>query len=487
MSETQSELEILNYIDGEFVATQDRSWLDNHCPATGEKYAKIARSKTDDVQRAVAAAERAFVGWSQTAPQERAQWLYRIADAIDKNLQTLAEAESRDQGKPVWLARQMDVPRAALNFRFFASEITQVVSESSLIHQTAVNYVIRRPVGVAGLISPWNLPLYLLTWKMAPALAAGNTVVCKPSELTPMTAFLLSKILVDIQFPKGVVNVVHGLGAEAGEALVQHPRVPLISFTGGTATGKNLARGAATHIKKLSLELGGKNANIVFSDAHLEKAVEGSLRSSFLNQGEICLCGSRLLVQRAGSEKFIESFVAKTKKLRVGDPRDEKNFLGPLASHEHLQKVRSFIQLAKTDKLSFLAGDEALDLSPELASGYYLRPTIIDNVPPTSRLFQEEIFGPVVTITYFDTVAEAIDLTNQSSYGLSASLWTQNLGMAHTVAQSLHVGTVWVNTWMLRDLRMPFGGQKQSGIGSEGGRHSYEFFTEPTTICVSLT
>ncbi len=480
-------MKLQNFIDGEFREAQSAQWLDNYNPATGQVYSQIPRSQEADVAAAVAAAKGAFPLWRATSAEERSRWLFRIADAIEKNLAELAATESRDQGKPLWLAKSVDIPRAAANFRFFASEIVHLEGQATDMNGKALNYTLRKPIGVAGLISPWNLPLYLLTWKIAPAIAAGNTVVCKPSELTPFTAYALAKILADLGLPKGVVNIVFGLGPEAGEALVRHPDVPLLSFTGGTLTGQRLAGQAAPLIKKLSLELGGKNANIIFADAPFEKMLETTIRSSFLNQGEICLCGSRILVHKDLAKRFTEAFVQKTKALRVGDPQDEKNFLGALVSEAHLRKVESYLEIARAEKAQILAGDEPLELRAENQSGYFLRPHIIAGVGSDSRLFQEEIFGPVVTITEFNSDEEAIELANKVNYGLSASLWTQDLSRAHRTAQNLDVGTVWVNTWMMRDLRVPFGGQKQSGLGREGGKHSLEFYTESVNVCVSLS
>ncbi len=480
-------MQLKNLINGEFVAPQSGTYLDNYDPARAEVYSQLPDSNELDVVLAVQAANKAFTKWSVTPVEARAQILYRIADLIEENLEKLAEAESRDVGKPLALARKVDIPRAAQNFRFFAGQILHHQEASTYAEGKALNYSLRQPVGVAGLISPWNLPLYLLTWKIAPALACGNTVVCKPSEVTPMTAFLLGEILQQANLPPGVCNIIFGRGEVAGRTLVEHPAVPLISFTGGTDTGAKIALAAAPQFKKLSLELGGKNANIVLKDADLKKAVQTSLRSSFLNQGQICLCGSRIYVQQDVYDAFMDQFVSETEKLVVGDPKDEKSFMGPLVSAAHLEKVQQAISQAQQEGGKILTGGQAPEgLPEELKSGYFLRPTVIADLSQCSTLHQEEIFGPVVTVQPFKYAHEAVKAANTSSYGLAASLWTQNLTQAHKLASQIQAGTVWVNTWMNRDLRMPFGGMKSSGLGREGGEHSIDFFTEQKTVCVGL-
>jgi aminomuconate-semialdehyde/2-hydroxymuconate-6-semialdehyde dehydrogenase len=473
-----------NYIGGEFYPAQSNLFINNFDPSNGRVYSTLPQSTAADINAAVLAAEKAFPSWSRTTMEERAHILNKIADGIEARLPLLAAAESKDQGKPVWLAESVDIPRAAHNFRFFAGQILYQQSEAYDHSGQAFNFSIRKPVGVAGLISPWNLPLYLLTWKIAPAIACGNTVVCKPSEITPMTAYLLCEILAEAGLPPGVVNMVFGYGAEAGEALVKHPKVPLISFTGGTTTGKHLSATAAPLIKKLSLELGGKNANIIFADANLEDAVQMSLRSSFLNQGEICLCGSRIFVEAPVYESFLNSFVTETRKLKVGDPRKNETFMGALVSQSHLEKVRSYVKLAQEEGGQIETGLEAIPLSDEHTTGYFMRPTIITGLNSQCRVMQEEIFGPVVTIVPFQSEADVITMANSVEYGLSASIWSKNIQRVHRIAQQLDVGTLWVNTWMLRDLRTPFGGMKGSGLGREGGMHSLEFFSETTNVCI---
>ncbi len=473
-----------NFIGGEFVEPKGRGYIESFCPATGLVDHMVPDSDGADIEAAVVAAKKAFSMWSKTAIEERARLLYRIADLIEVRAEDLAQAESRDQGKPVWLARTMDVPRAALNFRFFAGAVLHHRESASKMDSGALNYTSRRPVGVAGLISPWNLPLYLLTWKIAPAIATGNTCVCKPSELTSLTAFYLCEILREAGLPDGVVNMVFGRGPSAGQALVDHPDVSLISFTGGTSTGETLARSAAPKLKKLSLELGGKNPNIVFDDADLKEAVATSVRAAFLNQGEICLCGSRLYVQEKIYEPFLQAFREQSAALKVGDPTLNETFIGPVVSASHRDKIRSYADLARREGAQFVLGGDEPRLDGEFRNGYFLNPTIVTNLPNTSRVCQEEIFGPFVTVIPFDTEDEVVGYANSVRYGLSASLWTRDLGRAHRVAERLDAGTVWINTWMMRDLRVPFGGMKASGLGREGGEHSIDFFTEVKNVCV---
>lgn len=478
-------LKLNNFISGEFVAPQGGAYLPSYNPSTGEVDHHVPDSDARDIAAAVADARRAFGSWSTSTVAERARIMYRIAELIDANAKELAELESRDQGKPVWLAASVDIPRAALNFRYFANAIQQQTDISTRMDTGALNYVSRRPIGVAGLISPWNLPLYILTWKIAPAIAMGNTCVCKPSEMTSLTAHRLGAILNEAGLPRGVVNIVFGRGATAGQALVEHPDVPMISFTGGTATGEALAKAAAPRMKRLSLELGGKNPNIVFADADIEKAAETSVRAAFLNQGEICLCGSRLYVHEKIWEPFMKLFREKAAKLRVGDPRDKDIFMGPLVSAAHRDKVCGYLELARQEGAAFVLGGEPVRLPAPFSGGYFVGPTILTDVAPSSRLCQEEIFGPVVTVLPFTQDEEVIALANGVKYGLSASIWTKDLARAHGIAERLDVGTVWINTWLMRDIRMPFGGVKASGMGREGGTHSLEFFSEVKTVCVA--
>jgi aminomuconate-semialdehyde/2-hydroxymuconate-6-semialdehyde dehydrogenase len=477
---------IKNYINGQLIEPVSKTYLDNFNPATGKVYSYIPDSDEKDVELAYAAAKTAFKEWSITSKEKRSDYLLKIAALIEKQLDKLALAESIDNGKPLKLAKTVDIPRAAANFHFYGTGILHYSSNSHSMEETAINYTLRQPVGVAGCISPWNLPLYLFSWKIAPALAAGCTVVAKPSEITPMTAYLLSEICIEAGLPAGVLNIVHGLGAKVGNAIVSHNDIPLISFTGGTATGKSIASIAAPMFKKLSLELGGKNPNIIFADCDYEKMLATTLNSSFANQGQICLCGSRIFVERKIYDKFKTDFVAKTKELTVGNPLDEKTKVGAIVSKPHQEKILSYVELAKQEGGKILCGGNKINLSGDLSEGYFIEPTIIEGLAFDCRTNQEEIFGPVVTITPFDTEVEALMMANSTKYGLASVLWTQNLTRAHKMANNLHAGIIWINCWLLRDLRTPFGGVKASGVGREGGFEALDFFTEPKNVCVKL-
>ncbi len=477
---------LYNFIDGKLVEPVKGNYLPNINPSVGAAYNLVPDSDAQDVAEAVKAAKTAFTSWSLMSLNERSTILNKIADLIDRDLDQLAFAESVDQGKPLKLAKSMDIPRASANMRFYATASMHFASESHLMEGEAINYTTRTPIGVAGCISPWNLPLYLFTWKIAPALAAGCTVVAKPSELTPMTAFLFSKLCIEAGMPHGVLNIVHGLGHKVGQAIVEHADVSVISFTGGTVTGKTIAATAAPMFKKLSLELGGKNPNIVFADCEFEQAVSTSINSSFSNQGEICLCGSRILVERSIYEKFVDEFVKRTKELVVGDPLEEKTRVGALVSEAHMNKVLSYIDLAKTERGKILCGGKRITLSGRCEHGYFVEPTVIVGLDQYCRTNQEEIFGPVVTIMPFDKEEDAIAYANSNAYGLSATIWTENLKRAHRVAHQVKSGIIWVNCWLLRDLRTPFGGMKQSGVGREGGWEAIRFFTETKNVCIKL-
>lgn len=460
--------------------------MDNTDPSTNTVFSQIPDSDERDVQMAVDAAKQAFVGWSTMSVKKRSDLLLRIAALIEKNLQRFAEAESLDNGKPVWLAKQVDIPRASANFHFYATAALHLAAETHAMENTAINYTLRQPIGIAGCISPWNLPLYLFTWKIAPALASGNCVVAKPSEITPVTAFLLSQFCIEAGLPAGVLNIIHGTGPRVGSAIVSHPDIPVISFTGGTKTGAEISRIAAPMFKKLSLELGGKNPNIIFADCDFDHAVATSIKSSFSNQGEICLCGSRIFIQRSIYDKFKEAFVSKIKGLKTGDPKDETNFLGAIVSQPHFEKILSYIDLAREEGGVILTGGKAIQPEGRCKEGFFIEPTVIENLPYNCRTNQEEIFGPVVTLTPFDTEEEVLMMANSTPYGLAATVWTTNLTKAHKVAAALHSGIVWINCWLLRDLRTPFGGVKQSGIGREGGFEALKFFTEEKNICIKL-
>jgi aminomuconate-semialdehyde/2-hydroxymuconate-6-semialdehyde dehydrogenase len=477
---------IRNFIDGQFVDPVDGKYLDNIEPATGHSYSQVPDSDARDVELAVAAADKAFPAWAKTSAADRSRLLLRIADLIERDLEKLARAESIDTGKPVSLARSLDIPRAASNFRFFATAILHTENEAHVTDGVAFNYTLRQPRGIAGLISPWNLPLYLLSWKIAPALAVGNTAVAKPSELTPMTAFLLCEICAEAGLPNGVLNIVHGTGPNVGAAITAHPKIGTISFTGGTVTGRKVAEAAAPLFKKVSLELGGKNPNIIFADADLDAAIAGSVRSSFANQGQVCLCGSRVFVERSVYADFVDRFIGKVGQLKQGDPLDEKTDQGAIVSQTQLDKVKFYVDLAQKEGGKVALGGKAPDsVGDRCRDGYFFPPTVLTDLPVSCRTNREEIFGPVVTITPFDSEEEVIGYANDNEYGLASSIWTQNLSRAHRVAERIHTGTVWVNCWLVRDLRVPFGGMKQSGVGREGGEEALRFFTEPKNICIA--
>jgi len=475
---------ISNYINGELVAPTSGKYLHLYDPSKGEIYSKVPDSDASDVNKAVAAAAAAFPTWAATSVTDRSRVLTKIADLIEVNLDRLAKAESLDNGKPIWLAKKVDIPRASSNFRFFAQAITQFSTQAHEMTD-AINYTLRQPLGIVGTISPWNLPLYLFTWKVAPALAAGNCVIAKPSEVTPMTAYLLSEICLAAGLPKGVFNIVHGDGIKVGAAITKHPKIKAISFTGSTKVGAEIAKVAAPVFKKVSLEMGGKNPNIIFADCDYEKMLDTTMRSSFANQGQICLCGSRIFVEKPIYEKFKKDFVNRTKALKVGHPSDDSVNLGAIVSKPHYQKILSYIQLAQEEGGKILAGGNAF-FPKGYENGWYIEPTIIEGLPHNCRTNQEEIFGPVVTIMPFETEEEVLSYANSTEYGLSSTIWTENISRANRLAKNIHAGIVWINTWLLRDLRTPFGGVKNSGVGREGGFEALRFFTEPKNVCIQF-
>lgn len=480
-------MNIQNYINGEFKPPVADGWIENYNPSIGAVYGQIPNSTKEDVALAYEAAKTAFPKWSNTTLAERSSILSKIAKGIAAKLSFLAEAEAKDNGKPLSLATAIDIPRASSNFQYFADAITQFSSEAhESVGLDAMNFTLRQPIGVVGCISPWNLPLYLFTWKIAPAIAAGNCVVAKPSEVTPMTAYLLGEICNEAGLPKGVLNIVHGLGSTTGQAIIEHPDIKAISFTGGTATGAHIARTAAPMFKKLSLELGGKNPNIIFADCDYDKMLETTVRSSFANQGQICLCGSRIFVEENIYEQFKQDFVKKVAELKVGNPFDTDTNVGALVSRAHMEKVQSYIALTEEEGGKILHGGKEVQVEGA-ENGYYLQPTIIEVSSNQCRLNQEEIFGPVVTLMRFSTEEEALVLANDVKYGLSATLWTNHLNRTMRMSKQLHVGIVWVNTWLLRDLRTPFGGVKASGVGREGGFEALRFFTEPKNVCIQYS
>jgi len=477
-------IDCLHFIDGQYVPSLNGKTFDNINPATEEKLGTVAEGGKEEIDLAVQAARRALKGpWGKMTTQERSRIIRRIGDIILERKDELAMLETLDTGKPLWLSGSVDIPRSAYNFHFFADYMTSVGTEAFNMDGQALNYAIRRPLGVVGLINPWNLPLLLMTWKLAPCLAAGNTCIIKPARYTPSTATLMGEICKEAGVPDGVVNIVNGPGGLIGTALTQHPDVNAITFTGETTTGQTIMKNGAQTLKRLSFELGGKNPNIIFADSDLDEVIDTTWRSSFVNQGEVCLCGSRIYVERPAYEKFLEKFVAKTKELKVGDPFDPDTKIGALISKDHYERVKSYVELAKEEGGTVLYGGNR---PAGLDKGYFLEPTIITGLDRTCRVVQEEIFGPVVTVIPFDTEEEAIEQANDTHYGLSATVWTNDLRRAHRVAAALEAGIIWINTWFLRDLRTPFGGMKSSGIGREGGIHSFEFYTELKNVCIKL-
>ena len=476
-----------NLIGGELLDPKDGGWIENIEPATGDVLGQIPRSQAADVELAVQAASRAFPSWSQTSFEERSACLRRWGALIANHAEALIAAESQDNGKPVSLARSVDIPRAQKNLEFFAGAIEHFASEAHIPADAShIHYTHRKPVGIVGCISPWNLPLYLFTWKIAPALAAGNCVIAKPSEITPVTAWMLSQWATEAGFPEGVFNVLHGYGHEVGQAIVDHPQIKAISFTGGTQTGAHIARTTAGQFKKLSLELGGKNPALVFADCNFDSALRTTLRSSFANQGQICLCSSRILIEESIYPAFRDALVEKASRIIPGDPTDETTKMGAVVSAAHRDKVLGYIQTAKELGATVLCGGETSPAPNErCANGFFIQPTILEGLDAQCSINQEEIFGPVITLQPFRSETEAVQLANNSSYGLAATIWTENLEQAHRVASRVETGIAWINCWLVRDLRTPFGGVKASGVGREGGFEALRFFTEPLNVCVS--
>jgi aminomuconate-semialdehyde/2-hydroxymuconate-6-semialdehyde dehydrogenase len=476
---------IQNYSGGRLLPAAGGRTFQVFEPATGGVLAEAPDSDEEDIAAAVSAASAAWPAWRALTPEDRKRWLNRIADAIESRLAEFARAESDDTGKPLKLAATLDIPRAIANFRFFADAATQFATEAHAMAGSAINYTLRQPLGVVACISPWNLPLYLLSWKIAPALAVGNCVVAKPSEITPLTAGLLGELCAGLGLPAGVLNLLHGFGARAGRALIEHPQVRGISFTGGTTTGHAIAAAAARDFKRVTLELGGKNATLVFADADFDAAVEGCVRAAFTNQGEICLCGSRILIEASIYDRFRDVLIERVKALRIGDPLDPATDQGAIVSEAHMKKVLEAIEDARRQHGRILCGGARITVKdPRCAGGWFVAPTLIEGLAADCSVNQEEIFGPVATLLPFADEAEALAIANSTRYGLAASLWSRDVARCHRVAEELQAGVVWINTWLRRDLRTPLGGVKQSGLGREGGLEALRFFTEPKNVCV---
>ena len=481
-------MEVLsNFINGDYVNPKSNNYLDVFEPATGQVYCQVPNSNGDDIHLAVNSAIDAFPEWSSLSLDERSLYLKTIAEMIESRLDEFAKYESKDTGKPISLAKSLDIPRAVSNFRFFAEYASQFEFEFNINNDSSHNTVIRSPLGPVGCISPWNLPLYLFTWKIAPALITGNTVVAKPSELTPFTAFKFGEICNDAGLPAGVLNIIHGQGLTAGDALISHSGIKAISFTGGTATGKVIASKSAPMFKKLSLEMGGKNPAVVFSDCDYDAMLETVVKSSFSNQGQICLCSSRIMVEENIYNKFRKDFVEKVSALIVGDPIEDSTQIGSITSKPHLDKVMTYIELAQKEGGTILTGGKQVTIKGRCEGGWFVEPTVIDGLVNSCRTNQEEIFGPIVTIIPFKDEGEAIDIANDTEYGLSATIWTEDIDKATRVARNIDAGVIWINCWLVRNLRTPFGGMKQSGMGREGGTEILNFFTEPKNICEQIS
>ena len=475
-------IKIKNYINGELVLPKDNQHLDVFNPSNGQIHAKCPNSSIHDLDLAIKSSKSSFQEWSSINQSERSDFLFLIADLIEKNISDFANAESIDNGKPFTLSKSLDIPRSIKNLRFFAS-LANSIKPLSYRKENVISNILKQPLGVVGTISPWNLPLYLFTWKIAPALVSGNCVIAKPSEITPYTAYLFSKICIEAELPKGVLNIIHGDGKVIGREIVKHNEIKAISFTGGTKTGKEIAVEASNNLKKINLEMGGKNPVLIFDDCDYDKMMNSLLKSSFLNQGQICLAGSRIYIQKTIYKKFRDEFIERIKKLKVGDPFDEKTDQGAIVSSQHLAKIIKYVKKAVDEGGYIATGGDIPDLPKECCNGWYFLPTVIERLPQNSIVNQEEIFGPVVTLTEFEDEKDAIQMANNTNYGLASIIWTKDINRAHKLAELIESGLVWVNCWLERDLRTPFGGIKNSGFGKEGGKYALDFFTEPKNIC----
>jgi aminomuconate-semialdehyde/2-hydroxymuconate-6-semialdehyde dehydrogenase len=473
-----------NYVNGQLVPPFSGEYLENKNPATGDVYSFIPDSNTEDIERAMEAATAAFKDWSICGVKKRYRILSRIADILEQNAEAFALADSIDTGKSITQSRTLDIPKTYSNLRFFANAVTHFSSEAFTKEGESINYTLNQPIGVVACMTPWNSPIQFFTWKIAPALATGNCVIAKPSELAPMTIYMFSKACMEAGLPPGVLNIIHGDGEKTGRQILEHPKVKAISFTGGSKTGEAIALTAAKGMKKVLLEMSGKNAAIVFEDCDFEKTIFGVLQSAFYHQGQKSVSTSRILVQRSIYEQFREEFVKRTRFMKVGNPLSVVTNIGPLISELHLEKVKSYIALAMMEGGTVLCGGEPLELTGKFEKGFFMKPTVIENLEPTARTNQEEIFGPVVTLIPFDTEAEAVEYNDATPFGLSATIWTRDISKAHRVAEQLEVGMVWINSWLERDLRTPYAGVKRSGIGTKGGFEDLKFFTRIKNVCV---
>ena len=478
-------IEIQNFINGEWRDANSGKKMEVVDPSRGSVYGQLSFSDSSDVKDAIHAAKNAYPEWSKMSISKRSQLMMKLADLIDENADSLIKAESLDNGKPLKLAKHVDIPRASANIRFYAQAIGQFHGDSYMMDDGSVNYTSYESLGVVTCISPWNLPLYLFTWKIAPALATGNTIVAKPSEVTPYTAYLFSKLFKEAGFPKGVLNIINGIGSEVGEELVKNENIKAVSFTGSTRTGEIISESVAGAFKKVSLEMGGKNPNVIFEDCDYDKMLSTTVHSSFSNQGQICLCGSRILVEKSLAPKFLKDFVEKAKELKVGPPSESDTKVGAIVSKEHYSKILKYIGIAKEEGGEILCGGNAIHPEGDYKNGYYIEPTIIVNLNQQCRTNQEEVFGPVVSVDTFETIDEAIEKANSTKYGLSATVWTKDTSKALRASREIQAGIVWVNCWLKRDLRTPFGGVKNSGVGREGGMDALKFFTEVKNTCIS--
>ncbi len=476
------------FIDGQFVDAESGKTFATPNPATGETFAEVAEAEKADVDKAVAAARKAMTGkWSKMSARDRGRLLYKLSQLVERDAARLAELETHDNGKPIKESTYIDLPGVVENFEYFAGWATKIEGETIPVPGQMFNYTLREPVGVCGQIIPWNFPLLMAAWKLAPALAAGNTVVLKPAEQTPVTALELAKLIQEAGFPEGVVNIVPGYGETAGAALVSHPGIDKIAFTGSTEVGRSIAKAAAANLTKVSLELGGKAPNVIFADADLDQAVNGAMMGIFFNQGQVCCAGSRIFVEEKAKDEFLERFKEKAEKVKVGDPMDQATLMGPQVSEEQLTRIKGYVDIARAEGATVLTGGATPQLDPQFQKGYFFQPTIFSDVDNKMRVAQEEIFGPVSSVITFNDDDELIQKANDTIYGLSAGIWTRDITRAHRFARAVKAGVVWINTYNMMNAASPFGGYKQSGYGREMGRHALELYTQVKSVWVDLS